>query len=285
MIETGRIKRLQVLGGFLADLDLAFDDGLNCIIGARGTGKTTLLEALRFGFSRSADNLSSETTKLLRENLKVHPIKIEFELDSNPGFIYTLTKYFGEDGSCVGPTGTKLDPFPDFPVSVFSTDEIEKIADDSDGTRKRKLLDDFEADQLRARRKNCELITGQLKQNATDTLVLEAEAEPLRDTVRELPQLAEKVTGLISVTERMSNDELKKEHSLFSLRRRENEFASSISENLEETQDSLVNQIDAVEQTLRASWSCQSILVSIKTSQRTTIHKVLRSTRARGSSY
>lgn len=248
MIETGRIKRLQILGGFLADLDLEFDDHLNCVIGARGTGKTTLLEALRFGLCRSAEELSSEAVKLLRENLQIHPIKIDFEFDSSPG-TYTITRFFGGEVSCVGPTGNKLDSFPNFPLSVFSTDEIEEIANDPDGTRKRKLLDDFEPEQLRERRNNCDRIIGQLKKNATETLVLEAEAEPLLDVVRELPQLAEKVTGLVSATERMSTDELKVEHSLYSLRRKETAFANSIRESLDEIQDSLAGEIKAIEQT------------------------------------
>jgi len=44
-----RIKRLGVAGGFLDGLSITFADGLNCIIGPRGTGKTTIIELLRFG--------------------------------------------------------------------------------------------------------------------------------------------------------------------------------------------------------------------------------------------
>ena len=36
-------------GGFLAGAELEFADGLNCLIGGRGAGKTTVLEFLRFG--------------------------------------------------------------------------------------------------------------------------------------------------------------------------------------------------------------------------------------------
>jgi DNA repair exonuclease SbcCD ATPase subunit len=249
MIETGKIKRLRILGGFLADLDLTFDDGLNCIIGARGTGKTTLLEALLFGFTRPTEILSPETARLLRENLKVHPIKIEFELDSNPDLTYTLTRYFDGETLCEA-DDRKLESVPNFPISVFSTDEIERIADDQDGTRKRKLLDGFEAERLRQRRKACDMLCGELKRNATEILVLEADVEPLRDVLRELPQLEQKLTGLTAATEQMSNEELKSEQSLFSLRRMEKRFADSIIENLNETHESLSNQIEAVNQTM-----------------------------------
>src|SRR5262249_45081051 len=37
-----------IQGGFLDGVKLEFVDGLNCIIGGRGTGKTTLLEFMRY---------------------------------------------------------------------------------------------------------------------------------------------------------------------------------------------------------------------------------------------
>ena len=42
------IERLQIEGGFLDGLDVKFSRGLNVIIGARGTGKTSVIELLRF---------------------------------------------------------------------------------------------------------------------------------------------------------------------------------------------------------------------------------------------
>ncbi len=43
-----QIERLQIEGGFLNGFDLRFRPGLNVIIGARGTGKTSVIELLRF---------------------------------------------------------------------------------------------------------------------------------------------------------------------------------------------------------------------------------------------
>lgn len=45
---TSWIERLEVEGGFLDGLDLEFAPGLNTIIGARGTGKTSIVELIRF---------------------------------------------------------------------------------------------------------------------------------------------------------------------------------------------------------------------------------------------
>ncbi len=43
-----RIERLEVNGGFLDGLKLPFTDGLNVLIGARGAGKTSILELIRY---------------------------------------------------------------------------------------------------------------------------------------------------------------------------------------------------------------------------------------------
>ena len=43
-----KIRSMAVSGGFLEGARLDFADGLNCIIGGRGTGKTTVLEFIRY---------------------------------------------------------------------------------------------------------------------------------------------------------------------------------------------------------------------------------------------
>ena len=50
-----KIKSVELTGGFLQGVKLAFGDGLNCIIGGRGTGKTSVLEAIRYALDRMPD--------------------------------------------------------------------------------------------------------------------------------------------------------------------------------------------------------------------------------------
>ena len=54
------IERIQVDGGFLNDLDVHFKSGLNVLIGARGTGKTSLIELIRFGLGANAFTQDAE---------------------------------------------------------------------------------------------------------------------------------------------------------------------------------------------------------------------------------
>ena len=48
---SSRLKELRIVGGFLDGFKYSFTDKLNCIIGARGTGKTTVLEFIRYGLN------------------------------------------------------------------------------------------------------------------------------------------------------------------------------------------------------------------------------------------
>ncbi len=55
-----RIDRVEVSGGFLDGLKLGFSDGLNVLIGARGAGKTSVLELIRFALGVPAMTADAE---------------------------------------------------------------------------------------------------------------------------------------------------------------------------------------------------------------------------------
>ncbi len=46
-----RIDRLEVAGGFLDGLEVNFEEGLNVLVGARGAGKTSVIELIRFALA------------------------------------------------------------------------------------------------------------------------------------------------------------------------------------------------------------------------------------------
>ena len=58
---TAVLRRVEVVGGFLHDLDIEFVPGLNVIIGPRGAGKTSVLELLRYAFDVRAITPEAES--------------------------------------------------------------------------------------------------------------------------------------------------------------------------------------------------------------------------------
>ncbi|WP_130909320.1 AAA family ATPase [Pseudomonas mucidolens] len=58
------IERLQVEGGFLDGLDLRFSNGLNVIIGARGTGKTSVIELIRYALAARNHTVEAKNRSL-----------------------------------------------------------------------------------------------------------------------------------------------------------------------------------------------------------------------------
>lgn len=58
------INRIQIEEGFLNGLDLRLPAGLIAIIGARGTGKTSLIEVLRFALAARSHTPEAEAESL-----------------------------------------------------------------------------------------------------------------------------------------------------------------------------------------------------------------------------
>ena len=83
------LKRLDVTGGFLAD-GIWSSDGLNCLIGGRGAGKTTALEVLRFGLGLRPDPKTNSQRHrtidaLVKANLGNGRLSIELLTKTNMG--------------------------------------------------------------------------------------------------------------------------------------------------------------------------------------------------------
>src|SRR5580704_8492947 len=85
------VLSLNVTGGFLADARLEFADGLNCLIGGRGAGKTTALEFLRFGLGLMPDPKSNPQRhraidSLVKANLGNGRLSIELRTKTEMGY-------------------------------------------------------------------------------------------------------------------------------------------------------------------------------------------------------
>jgi hypothetical protein len=127
------IERLEVEGGFLDGLDLEFAPGLNAIIGARGTGKTSIIELIRFcvGAPAMTDLTATRAAEHARAVL------------ADGRVVLTIVS----GGERVRISRAAHDSEPEYTAStvskplIFAQNEIEVVAADEIG--RRRLLDAF----------------------------------------------------------------------------------------------------------------------------------------------
>jgi ABC-type ATPase involved in cell division len=195
------VLALQVTGGFLAGAKLEFADGLNCLIGGRGTGKTTALEFLRFGLGLMPDpKISPQRHRAIEGLVKANlgGGRISIELRTKSGMRYTAERGAAEAIQVVNEAGTAVPVLLDrdqiFGADVFSQNEIEEIA--SNPAAQLSLLDRFVEAETAAVARELELLHRQLHQTTTDLRRLDVELEDLAARASEVPVLEEKLKAV-----------------------------------------------------------------------------------------
>lgn len=171
------IQRVQIEEGFLDGLDINFNSGLNAIIGARGTGKTSLIEIIRFCLD--VPSTTAETTRKSRD----HALSV---LGSGQ---VTVTLQDGEQTIIVSRTANDTVPRATGhyrkPV-IFSQTEIETVGLEAVG--RLRLIDGFvrskpETDsQERELVSECRTLTQQVD-------ACRREIDELEQTQKALPEL------------------------------------------------------------------------------------------------
>ena len=219
------VVSLNVTGGFLADAQLEFADGLNCLIGGRGAGKTTALEFLRFGLGLMPDPKADpqryrSIEALVKANLGTGQLRIE--LRTRTDMRYTASRSFHETVQVMNEVGTavpiSLDRDQIFGADVFSQNEIEEIA--SSPAAQLELLDRFQEPETVAIDRELDQLQRQLDQSSADLRRIDQEVEDVRGRALELPVLQEKLRGLAQVAGPDAN-RINAAHAAKSLRARE----------------------------------------------------------------
>lgn len=123
------ISRLRVTGGFLADLDVRFDPGLNVVIGPRGAGKTTLLELIRhaLGTPHADKNRSAREAQRVKSMLGTGEVVLDLEEDETSHRLVVDAEGGGRRPELAGL------------ALMLGQNELEAIA--SDAESRRRLID------------------------------------------------------------------------------------------------------------------------------------------------
>lgn len=204
--RIARILGVQFEGGFFGDNTLGFSDNLTCLIGGRGSGKSAVVEALRYVFGQSLTHLpiskKKDISDRLDHTLQDTDIKVVFE--DHAGDRYVIKRRYGENRTlCFGLDGT---PHQDMDVAVaenlrvkiFGWGEIEELARNK--RDQLNLIDGFVPDVTQAKQTVVDMMPT-LRENTDSVVALAQEIKDLLPRVVELPTKKE-------MLERLSTPEL-----------------------------------------------------------------------------
>lgn len=192
------IRGLQVKGGFLDGVRVAFDDNLNCIIGGRGTGKTTMIEILRWALDQMPDqragpNFRRSIEKLVQGNLGNGVVEVEIQTDS--GLRYLVRRTYGGAAMVMNDAGDPVEidigRGTIFSAEIYSQSQIEEIANDP--FFQLKLIDKFIADEVKEIESTLESCVRELGVNGGEILKVRGEVAALKEKVSTLPEINEKL--------------------------------------------------------------------------------------------
>jgi hypothetical protein len=165
---------------------LEFDSSLNCIIGGRGTRKTTVLEVLRWALDHMPDPVTSSTLarsidRLVQANLGSGLVEIE----TDSGLGYRVRRSYGGAAMVLSASGEAL-PIEIgrgtvFSAEVYSQSQIEEIANDP--LFQLKLIDKFIAAEVKEIQGQIEAHVRDLRGNAAEILKARAEVTDLKEKV------------------------------------------------------------------------------------------------------
>ncbi len=128
-----KIIELRVQGGFLDGQVIPFSPYLNCLIGGRGAGKTSIIELIRFALDACPGDqpLSKKSRQHVAAILGTGRVKLVVE--TSGGQRYTVQRSVGEDPRITDPQGQRVSMNMSrgltFGVILFGQSELEEIAE------------------------------------------------------------------------------------------------------------------------------------------------------------
>lgn len=249
-----RLKSMSVVGGFLDGMSIDFADGLNCLIGARGTGKTTVLEFIRYALdAMPADGPARKRVEALIEG-NLAGGRIEVAIQNRDGLAYIVSRSAGEAPVVLdvnrAPTEINIRTSGLFNVDIFSQNEVEAVADEAGSQLS--LIDNFQANRIAAIDHRIRSLVADLDSNASKIIPLRQKIETVTEALRALPDVTEQ---LKAYAEEGGDDAqaINKAHELKALRDRERRAAEAIQSRLGEVYRSVETSVGRIGSQLAAT--------------------------------
>lgn len=256
-----RIEKVKFTGGYLDSLEVEFSEHLNAVIGGRGTGKSTLLESIRYGLEVSpvGKNAKKQHEEIIRENLGKEKGRVEIVIRSSRmhGKRFTIARRYSESATVKDEDSnissfTPADLLPR--IEIYGQNEIYEIAQNP--VRQLKLLKRFlDIDNSELDAKQAELIK-----------VLQKNRNAIVSAYEKLSEVEDEVSGLPKLMEQSDQFKalgLEEKLKLVPLFEKGKQLASRSVSELEQLSDALLNVKEQLPDTIFLSNKALSGFVHI----------------------
>ena len=193
-----QIDSIAIEGGYFDGLSAEISGHLNAVIGGRGTGKSTLLECLRYAMDvpHKSDDAIRQGDQVVRENLGKAGGRVVLQLRSAANHMkpYTVVRRFGEPPRVIDEQGneSRLHPGRDLlpGIEIYGQNEIHELAR-SPGALAH-VLDRFlpECAEQRAR---LDSALRKLRENGERLVKSQEQKDEIERHIAQLPRLEEQV--------------------------------------------------------------------------------------------
>jgi len=241
--NSHRIRSIAVIGGFLDGAHFELADGLNCFIGARGTGKTTALEFVRYALDSLPGREDQPAERRRIESLVERNLaggRVEVTIETKDGLSYIISRSAGEEPIVLTadrqPTDITFKAGGVFRADIYSQNEVECIADRT--TSQLVLLDNFEAEQIAEIETRLDHVRSSLTANANQIVPLQSRISALTEELGTLAGVEEKLKKF-AVAGGQDAAPINRAHTLKALRDRERRIVANATQLLQHLDDEL----------------------------------------------
>jgi len=254
MSISHKIRSIKVDGGFLNGTVIQFNNHLNCLIGGRGTGKTTVIEFIRYALDFMPDirlepKKARELDKLIAANLG-NGNTITLKIETQSGLKYTVRRKSSEDTNVIKDNKGDVKQLDFrrsqvFDAEIYSQNDIENAA--SNPLDQLRIIDKFREEELGGITKELSKLQSKLDSNAAEIFSAKSQLASLQDDISEIDSISEKLRAL-TVDAGEDPEEVSRHGAKIQAVEKEKKATGRLIRGLEESKHDLDSWLQSLEQ-------------------------------------
>ena len=242
-----RLLYVQISGGYLDGLDFELAPHTSCIIGGKGSGKTSIFELIRFSFGNRSLVARDRVPSVVKTNLGPGTVRVGFE--TKHGVRYVVERTLADAAPrFLTPDGPPVKVSPDFfHIEAYSQDEIEAVGEDR--SSQLALIDRFAVDRLKELGAEIDAVSTALEESRKTLLEVEAAILALENDAGEARTIEEQLRPLLAGAGQDAGP-LAKAREAKGLRGRERQVMASAAVALTDVRTTVLTALSSAKRTL-----------------------------------